>query len=665
VRACGGAAGLTLALLVPACGGGGGGGGEAALHADFAADVVRGVAPLRVSFRDLSSGTITGWSWDFGDGTVASEPNPAHDYLGEGRYDVALTISGPSGVHTLARAGLIDVRRAPDSALEYGMNPSFQRWTSREIVFADAMMRATEFVLVRNGELTLEGAPLVPLGRSPALSGEGWPDFAALVPGDTAGAWLFGAMDGTLPDGRTEPWVLTWEGSGSCLLMGSAVLREVRRAPRRYEVYVDPEIGRGNGTVALWITSSVPSDPVRNVHVWLPGTYATRPLFWPPYVERVQAMNLGAGPFTWRTLDWTRVNEYGATDPPLPFVFDLAGAIRPASPSQGTRRGVCPEFQVALCNRVGANLHFQVPHRTDQMSVADYELFLRDEFTRIRDGSPAVSAINGGLSFAGLDDHLELTLEYSNEVWNAVPANRWLQHQAVLRGLSLHETLAQELVDVWRIADEVFAGRRTVRHFLGGFLAQPDFVRRVLAALPPGTRVDALGPACYFRPRPDAIAAWMRGATPGSCPNCPSPEEVLAAAWASFDDLRPLLREHRAIADEYLNPDGSHPHLELYECGQSFDARGDPWGPAARAAQDLPAMYSAFVDGLVPMLVEEGVEVVNWYSFMSDPDPSQGVDVGFGIWNDMSQRITLPVVEPYLDEGAPKAAAVYRGPPLR
>ncbi|NOT30335.1 MAG: hypothetical protein HOP15_07795, partial [Planctomycetes bacterium] len=459
--------------------------------------------------------------------------------------------------------------------------------------------------------------------------------------------------------------VLTWEGAGNCLLMGSAVLREERRAPRRFEVFVDPEIGRGNGTVALWITSSAPTDPVRNVHVWLPGTYPARPLFWAPYVERVQAMNLGAGPFTWRTLDWTRVNDYGATDPPLAFTFDLTGAIRPASPSQGTRRGMCPEFQVAFCNLVGANLHFQVPHRTDQMSARDYVLYLRDVFTRVRYGSPAVSGIHAGQAFAGLAPELTLTLEYSNEVWNAFPANRWLQRQAAQRGLTLHATIAQELELVWRIADEVFAGHRTVERFLGGFVAQPDFVRRILEALPAGTRVDALGPSCYFRPRPGVIAQWLQESVPGSCPHCPTPDEVIAAAWGSLDELRLLLREHRELAERHVNPDGSHPRLELYECGQAFDAHGEPWGTAAREAQVLPAMYDAFVNGLVPMLVDEGVELVNWYSFMTDPDPSHGVDVGYGIWDHMQQAITLPVPEPYLDEGAPKAAAIYRGPPQR
>jgi PKD repeat protein len=658
------AAGLVASLGALACSGGGGGGAPAVpVRAQFTADVLAGRLPLRVSFRDLSSGTPTSWSWDFGDGSSSSEQHPLHEYAVEGRFDVTLTANGPGTTDTLRRPGLIEVRAGARNAIEYGMNPSFTRWTSREIVFADAMLRASEFLIVRNGELTLDPAPVLPLGRVPARVGEGWPDLALLDPGELAGAWLFGSLEGTLPDGRTNPWVLTWEGTGNCRLMGTAVLGESRRTPRRVEVRIDPTVGNGNGTVALWIESSLRSDPVRNVHVWLPGTSATRPLFWQPYVDRVRAMNHGAGPYVWRTLDWTRVNDYGALDPPVPFLFDLPSAIRPSSPSQGTRRGMCPELQVAFCNLVGANLHYQVPHRTDQMGEAEYELFLRDTFTRLRDGSPAVPGMNGDQPFAGLDPRRELTLELSNEVWNAFPVNRWLQLEAARRGLTLHEVIAAELVKVWRIADEVFAGRRTVRRFIGGFVAESDFVGRILEALPRATRVDALGPACYFRPRPDVIAGWLRDAAPGSCPNCPTPLEVIDAAWLSLDELRPRLRDHRLVAEAYVNPDGSHPRLELYEAGQSFDAQGAPWAEAAREAQVLPEMYDAYVSGLIPMLVEEQVDVVSWYSFMTDQDPSHGVDVGFGIWNDMSQAITLPVPEPYLDEGVPKAAAIYRGPP--
>ncbi|HVQ26426.1 MAG TPA: hypothetical protein VMV01_14670, partial [Planctomycetota bacterium] len=342
----------------------------------------------------------------------------------------------------------------------------------------------------------------------------------------------------------------------------------------------------------------------------------------------------------------------------------LAGTIRTNSPSQGTRRGMCPEFQVAFCNRVGANLHYPVPHRTDQMSAADYETYLRDLFTRLRDGSPAVAGINAGRPFEGLRADLELTLELSNELWNgSFPANRWLQKQAAQDGITLHEAIARELELLWRVADEVFAGRRTVRRFIGGFLPEENYVRRILDALPAGTRVDALGCACYFRPRQQEIDGWLLGAVGGLCPSCPTAAEVIAAALLSLGEMRPLLRAHRALANSYLNPDGTHPRLELYEAGQSFLPGTAPWSEAAHDAQVHPDMYHAFVDGLIPMLVEEGTDVVNWYSFMTDQDPVFGVGIGFGIWNDMGQGITLPVPEPYVDEGAPKAAAIYRGPP--
>src|SRR6185503_10107772 len=220
-------AGLAASLGGLACSGGGGGGAPAApLQAQFAPDVLAGRVPLRVSFRDLSSGGPTGWSWDFGDGSSSSEQNPLHEYTVEGRFDVTLTVSGPSATDALRRPGLIEVRNAARNAIEYGMNPSFTRWTSREIVFADATLRASEFLIVRDGDMTLEAAPVLQLGRVPPRVGEGWPDLTLLGPGELAGAWLFGSLEGTLPDGRTDPWVLTWEGTGSCRLVGTAVTGE-------------------------------------------------------------------------------------------------------------------------------------------------------------------------------------------------------------------------------------------------------------------------------------------------------------------------------------------------------------------------------------------------------------------------------------------------------
>jgi PKD repeat protein len=64
-----------------------------ALAADFSATPTTGPAPLVVNFTDLSTGTPTGWSWDFGDGGTSTDQNPSHVYMTVGSFDVSLTVT--------------------------------------------------------------------------------------------------------------------------------------------------------------------------------------------------------------------------------------------------------------------------------------------------------------------------------------------------------------------------------------------------------------------------------------------------------------------------------------------------------------------------------------------------------------------------------------------
>ena len=50
-----------------------------------------------VAFKDLSSGAITSWKWDFGDGASSTEQHPVHAYAQPGSYVVILDIEGPAG----------------------------------------------------------------------------------------------------------------------------------------------------------------------------------------------------------------------------------------------------------------------------------------------------------------------------------------------------------------------------------------------------------------------------------------------------------------------------------------------------------------------------------------------------------------------------------------
>jgi PKD repeat protein len=65
--------------------------------ADFVSSSEQGVAPLKVSFTDLSSGDITHWHWAFGDEQFSTDSEPDHTYVVAGNYTVSLAIMGPGG----------------------------------------------------------------------------------------------------------------------------------------------------------------------------------------------------------------------------------------------------------------------------------------------------------------------------------------------------------------------------------------------------------------------------------------------------------------------------------------------------------------------------------------------------------------------------------------
>lgn len=65
--------------------------------AAFTADQLSGSAPLTVEFTDQSTGNITGYVWNFGDGDTSTEQSPTHTYTEGGTYSVSLTVEGQGG----------------------------------------------------------------------------------------------------------------------------------------------------------------------------------------------------------------------------------------------------------------------------------------------------------------------------------------------------------------------------------------------------------------------------------------------------------------------------------------------------------------------------------------------------------------------------------------
>jgi len=89
----------------------------AGLQAAVSADVTSGTAPLTVNFDGSgSTGTISSFSWDFGDGGTSAEINPVYTYNTVGEYTVTLTVSDVGGTTSQVTITVSVIAPAPPPA---------------------------------------------------------------------------------------------------------------------------------------------------------------------------------------------------------------------------------------------------------------------------------------------------------------------------------------------------------------------------------------------------------------------------------------------------------------------------------------------------------------------------------------------------------------------
>jgi PKD repeat protein len=81
--------------------------------AHFTADSLSGIVPLRVLFSNQSTGDITAWNWNFGDGKISGARYPIHFFETPGTYTVNLKVSGPAGSNEENKLGYITVNPKP------------------------------------------------------------------------------------------------------------------------------------------------------------------------------------------------------------------------------------------------------------------------------------------------------------------------------------------------------------------------------------------------------------------------------------------------------------------------------------------------------------------------------------------------------------------------
>ena len=92
-------------------------------RAAFIATPESGNAPLTVQFTDQTTGTVSSYFWNFGDGQTSAQRSPSHTFQNVGTYTVFLTVSGPGGVSIASRQITVQSPQIPPPQAGFAFNP--------------------------------------------------------------------------------------------------------------------------------------------------------------------------------------------------------------------------------------------------------------------------------------------------------------------------------------------------------------------------------------------------------------------------------------------------------------------------------------------------------------------------------------------------------------
>ena len=132
-------------------------------ESDFTAIPTDGTVPLIVDFTNMSTGTITEWLWDFGDGHTSTEENPAHIYRIPGTFSVSLTVTNPDSSNTETKTDYINVFLCsydPVRILEeyyLSIQEAYDHALNGDMIQCQALVFAEELSLDRDISVIIKG----------------------------------------------------------------------------------------------------------------------------------------------------------------------------------------------------------------------------------------------------------------------------------------------------------------------------------------------------------------------------------------------------------------------------------------------------------------------------------------------------------------------------
>ncbi len=357
---------------------------------------------------------------------------------------------------------------APPPYPSLGSNLAAVSDYTREWPFVDVFKLARPWISQQQGAPWGQGGPL-------QTTPEGW--IAALAPGQYAETIILdNATDGTAfyPSGN---YTLLYDGQGTIAFdLGSGTV--VSQAPGSMVVNVPP----GGVGIYLEVTSTNPTDPIRNIRFIMPGfesTYLTQP-FHPAFLATFQ--NLRA----LRFMEWMLTNNSTVVNwSDRPQLSDYTYSLR----------GVPIELMVQLANTLGINPWFNMPHAANDDFVQQFATLVKQQ----------------------LDPSLHVYLEYSNETWNGIfSQNAYVQEQGLHFGLSQDPVSAGnfytaqrsgQIFDIWQ---GVFGGTSSLVRVLPAQAANSALSEQLVAFAFGNAfgNADALAIAPYFDCSDQATGGW-------------------------------------------------------------------------------------------------------------------------------------------------------------
>jgi len=330
-----------------------------------------------------------------------------------------------------------------------GINLSHVVDYSTEMPFVDVFMHSRRWISQAEGKSWGQGPKL-------ELTQNGW--VKSLKPRQYVSALMCWA--GGNPKGR---YVCLYEGSGKIDFRFGA--RVTKRSPGRIELEVAQD-----GQILLNLLKTDPNDPVRNIHVIMPGFERNwkKDLFYPHFIERCRLFRVI------RFMDWMDTN--GSE------IQEWSQRPKPTDSSQAWK-GVSLEYMIDLCNKLQADPWFCMPHLASDDYVRQFAMMTKEK----------------------LNPNQKIYIEYSNEVWNGQFAqSRYASKRGRELKLSDNAFQAQlyyhskRSVEIFKIWEEVFGGTERFVRVLGSQSANPWVSEQVMTFNNAWKHADAVAIAPYF-----------------------------------------------------------------------------------------------------------------------------------------------------------------------